>query len=239
MAEGGTVGGGQILRIVPGEAPIPIIAGLPSRGDHHTNGPAFDEQGALHFSVGTATNSGVVGEDNFEFGWLERHPDFHDLPCESVTLAGENYDTGNPLSADDLDMPDPPKPAALLAVHSASSGLDFSHSADFGHVGEAFIAQLGDMAPGVGETRGPVGFKVIRVNVETGVIEDFAVNRGKSNGPGSFLGSGGLERPVAARFDPTGSALYVVDFGVIRTSADGPMSERRTGMLWSITRGEP
>lgn len=98
VAEGGELGGGRILRIAPGEAPMALVSSLPSTGDHHTNGPAFDEQGALYFAVGTATNSGIVGEDNFEFGWLERHPDFHDVPCEDVTLSGQNFESANPLT---------------------------------------------------------------------------------------------------------------------------------------------
>ena len=41
--------------------------------------------------------------------------------------------------------------AAKLGVHSSSDGLDFSRSESFGHVGEAFVAQFGDMAPGAGK----------------------------------------------------------------------------------------
>ncbi len=55
----------------------------------------------------------------------------------------------------------------------------------------------------------------MRVNVRNGVIEEFAVNKGKANGPASKIGGGGLERPVAARFSPDGKSLYVVDFGVL------------------------
>jgi glucose/arabinose dehydrogenase len=130
----------------------------------------------------------------------------------------------------------PPKPAALLGVHSSSNGLDFSRSAAWGYAGEAFIAQFGDMSPKVGKVLSPVGFKVVRVNPATGVIQDFAVNRGKTNGPASRIGGGGLERPVAARFSPDGSALYVVDFGVMTVSERGPAPRPNTGVLWRITR---
>jgi hypothetical protein len=80
----------------------------------------------------------------------------------------------------------------------------------------------------------PVGFKVVRVNVETGVIQDFAVNR-DPHGPASKTGSGGLERPIAARFSPDGAALYVVDFGVM-TIGEDPQPKKGTGVLWRITR---
>ena len=83
----------------------------------------------------------------------------------------------------------------------------------------------------------PVGYQIVRVDPGSGVIEPFAVNRGKENGPASKLGTGGLERPVAARFDPAGTALYVVDFGVLRSAGKKPEPVQGTGVLWRITRG--
>ncbi len=126
--------------------------------------------------------------------------------------------------------------------------FDFSRSPLFGHVGEAFIAQFGDLSPTAGKVLAPVGFKVVRVNVENGIVEDFAVNHGRVNGPASKIGGGGLERPIAARFSPDGSALYLVDFGVMTVGQGGkvrlpwaknkPTSEPRrgTGALWKVTR---
>jgi glucose/arabinose dehydrogenase len=130
----------------------------------------------------------------------------------------------------------PPTPRAYLPVHASADGLDFSRNPTFGYVGEAFIGVFGDQAPQVGKVLGPVGFKVIRVNVETGVSYDFAVNRGGKNGPASLLQNGGLERPVAARFDPQGTALYVVDFGIVRAGEHGLVPQVRTGVLWRIRR---
>jgi len=129
----------------------------------------------------------------------------------------------------------PPKPAATLDVHSSSNGVDFSRAADFGYVGDAFIAQFGDQAPATGKVFGPVGFKVIHVDTKTGVIQEFAVNKGSTNGPASWQRSGGLERPLALRFDPKGSSLYVVDFGVM-TMGEKPQPYPGTGVLWRITR---
>lgn len=114
--------------------------------------------------------------------------------------------------------------------------MDFSRNDAFGHVGQAFIAQFGDMAPTVGKVLSPVGFKVVRVDVKSGVTEDFAVNR-EPYGPASKVGSGGLERPIAARFSPDGTALYVVDFGVM-TIGEDPQPKEGTGVLWRITREE-
>jgi glucose/arabinose dehydrogenase len=358
-AAGGFETGGKILRIGLDGTIATLTEGLPSLGDHRTNGPLLGPDGWLYFGQGTATNSGVVGPDNFEFGWVDRYPDLHDVPCRDLTLAGRNFTTPDPFVPGDdrlatgafvpfgtptregqlvqgrvpcngailriqptggavelvawglrnpsalawgpdgglyatdnqyedrgsrpvfgtgdllwrivpgtwYGWPDfhagrpltdanwyrpptgpapgfvlnehpgiPPRPAALLAVHSSASGLDFSRNSSFGHVGEAFITEFGDMAPIVGKILAPVGYKVVRVDVETGIIQDFAINRGKSNGPASWLGNGGLERPVAARFSPDGSALYVVDFGVITTEGGRPEPRTETGVLWRISR---
>lgn len=360
VAEGGELEGGRILRITPEGSITAIVENLPTLGDHHTNGPVFGPDGMLYFGLGTVTNSGVVGSDNYDFGWLKRNPDFHDIPCQDITLTGQNYTStiplegksgqqttgayspyGTPTTAgqtiqgslpcsgsvlrvspdggplelvawgfrnpfglafspagqlfvsdngyDDrgsrpvwgtgdylwamqpgawYGWPDysgglafdgdkfgspggeapkpllakqpgtPPKPAATLGVHSSSNGLDFSESAAFGHQGQAFIAQFGDMAPGVGKVLDPVGYKVVRVDVNTGVITDFAVNKGKENGPASKLKTGGLERPVAVKFSPDGQSLYVVDFGVMKMTEKGAEPQQRTGVVWKITRTE-
>ena len=360
VAEGGELEGGRIVRIGADGSINPIVEGLPSRGDHHTNGPAAGPDGSLYFGIGTATNSAVVGEDNLKFGWLKRDPKFHDTPCVDVTLRGENYASDDFLEGNGLvqtgafmpfgiytlpgevvygevpcngavlkvppsggkpqlvawgfrnpfglafsprgklyvtdngydergsrpvfgasdvlwevtpgtwyGWPDfsaglpldygnqfkpplrhrprlllaehpnvPPAPAAILPVHASANGLDFSRSERFGHRGEAFVALFGDQSPGTGKVMGPVGFKVVRVNLADGVIRDFAVNKGKKNAPASALGTGGLERPLAARFDPTGEALYVVDFGMLRETAAGSVPMKNTGVLWRITREE-
>jgi len=358
IAEGGALEGGRILRITDEGKISTIVENLPTRGDHHANGPAIGPDGWLYFGLGTATNSAVVGEDNLKFGWLRRYPDFHDTPCRDVTLAGKNYSTidllkgsgevstgafvpfgtstsngevirggvpcngavlkispaggapelvawgfrnpfglafspegrlyvtdngydqrgsrpvfgaGDPLwevkQGTWYGWPDfsagmrldegsqfkpllkpepelllseypniPPRPAAVLPVHASANGFDFSRSDSFGHGGEAFVALFGDQSPGTGKLLAPVGFKVVRVDVKTGVVHDFAVNHGRKNGPASAFGKGGLERPVAARFDPSGNALYVVDFGLLKETGKGSVPLQKTGVLWRITR---
>ena len=130
---------------------------------------------------------------------------------------------------------EPPRPAALFGVHSSSNGLDFSRSAAFGHAGDAFVAQFGDMAPQVGKVLAPVGYQLVRVDVEEGVVYGFAENEA-GKGPASKVGGGGFERPVSARFSPDGTALYVVDFGVMTMTEEGPHPRPGTGVLWKITR---
>jgi len=101
VAEGGEMEGGAIIKITKDGKSRTIISGLPSYGDHHTNGPAIKDD-YIYFGQGVATNSGVVGEDNYQFGWLKRKKSFHDIPCEDIILNGENYTTANPLT-DDLN----------------------------------------------------------------------------------------------------------------------------------------
>jgi glucose/arabinose dehydrogenase len=130
----------------------------------------------------------------------------------------------------------PPKPAAVFGVHSSSNGIDFSKNNGFGYMGQAFVAEFGDMAPKTGKLEFPVGFKIVRVDVTTGVIRDFAVNKGKRNGPASWLNKGGLERPVSVKFNPAGDALYIVDFGLVKMTKEGPQPQMKTGMIWKITK---
>jgi glucose/arabinose dehydrogenase len=170
---------------------------------------------------------------------------------ENVWYGWPDFSAGEPIKNDEEFKPPsenavkpllmkypntPPKPAAILGVHSSSNGFDFSSDESFGYTGQAFIAQLGDMAPNVGKVLAPVGFKVVRVNVDNGVISDFAVNKGKSNGPATWLKTGGLERPVSVKFDPAGTSLYVVDFGILRVTDKGSRPQERTGVIWRITK---
>src|SRR6185436_10473799 len=97
IAEGGEDEGGKILKINMDGSTTTLTENLPSIGDHHTNGPAIKD-GYIYFGQGTATNSGIVGPDNKEFGWLPRHKTFHDIPCMDIVLSGKNYISDNVLS---------------------------------------------------------------------------------------------------------------------------------------------
>src|SRR5919106_838024 len=82
------------------------IIGLPSIGDHHNNQIAIGggpNNNRIYFGQGEATNSGVVGEDNFRLGWAKTAPYFHDIPAKNITLTGQNFITKNPLTAEPID----------------------------------------------------------------------------------------------------------------------------------------
>ena len=374
VAEGGEKLGGRILQIASDGAVTPLVKDLPSYGDHLTNGPVIGPDGYIYFGQGTATNSGVVGTDDYRFGWLKRHPDFHDIPGQDIVLAGVNFETRDPLhrvkqtwyeryfptffpmgdttvtgayvpfgtrtrpgqaikgqvpctgaimrvplaggpvelvawglrnpyglaftpdgrlfatdnqydvrgsrpifGTGDLlwgiqsgrwyGWPDyfagepvndanrfgapgrpaptlllakrpgvPPKPVAKFGVHASADGFDFCRDRTFAQVGDAFVAEFGDMAPLAGKVEAPVGYRIARVEMPGGIIHPFAVNRGKEDGPASKQGSGGFERPIAARFDPSGKALYIVDFGQMLVGPKGIKPVENTGVLWKITR---
>ncbi|MGK7391522.1 MAG: PQQ-dependent sugar dehydrogenase [Candidatus Cyclobacteriaceae bacterium M2_1C_046] len=357
IAEGGQLEGGKILKVNKEGGAETLVEGLPSLGDHHTNGPVVKDS-YIYFGQGTATNSGVVGKDNAHFGWLYRYEDFHDIPCEDIVVNGLNYTTENVLTEDPddkavtgpyspynnkvepnqvikgaipcngavmrvpinggelelvawgfrnpygmavapdsniyitqnsydvrgsrpvwgtgdvlwrleegqwygwpdyngnlpvmaLEVPgekdpkpvlstypsEPPAPMADFGVHSSSNGIDFSHKEKFGFQGQAFVAQFGDMAPGVGKVLSPVGYKVVKVDVNTGVVENFAVNRGKENGPASWLKTEGLERPISVKFNPAGDALFIVDFGILTMTKEGDaIPYKETGVIWKVTK---
>ena len=80
-----------------------LATGLPSLGDHQNNDLVFGADGALYFGQGSATNSGVIGSDNFLYAWADRHFDFHDQPSRDFTLTGENYESPDLGTADPAD----------------------------------------------------------------------------------------------------------------------------------------
>src|ERR671916_937554 len=96
-------GGIATVDLISG-AVTPLITGLPSLGDHQNNQLAFGDDGWVYFGQGTATNSMVVGPDNAIFGWLPLFPEFHDIPCEDVTIAGSPFESPNVLTPDPNDL---------------------------------------------------------------------------------------------------------------------------------------
>lgn len=73
-----------------------VVGGLPARGDYGVTDVIFGPDGRLYFGVGAATNSGVVGLDNWAVGWVQRHPEVADRPFVPVRLRGSKFFTNNP-----------------------------------------------------------------------------------------------------------------------------------------------
>ena len=78
-----------------------LVTDLPSQGDHSNNQLAAGPDGWIYFGQGSVTNSGVVGPDNFAFGWPPKHPEVCDVPAHDIVLTGEVFES-----------PDPRKPGA-------------------------------------------------------------------------------------------------------------------------------
>lgn len=74
-----------------------VVGGLPAKGDHSVTDIVYNPaNGRLYFGLGSATNSGVVGIDNWEAGWVEYFRDFCDQPYVDLKLLGYRFDTPNP-----------------------------------------------------------------------------------------------------------------------------------------------
>jgi glucose/arabinose dehydrogenase len=76
--------------------PTTIIADLPAAGDYGMTDLAISPNGRLFFGVGSATNSGVVGVDDWKLGWVKQHPDFCDVSWWDFKLLGYRFDSPNP-----------------------------------------------------------------------------------------------------------------------------------------------
>ncbi|HZA62427.1 MAG TPA: hypothetical protein VE573_06110 [Nitrososphaeraceae archaeon] len=77
---------------------------MPTNVNHQNNQIAFSNDGKrLYVGIGSATNSGVVGEDDAMIGWLPNEPNVHDVPGNNIILTGQNFVSNNPLTAEPND----------------------------------------------------------------------------------------------------------------------------------------
>jgi glucose/arabinose dehydrogenase len=84
---------GRIATITRGRL-ADVVSGLPASGDYANSGVIF-EGGRMYFTVGTATNSGIVGPDN---SWLLSRPSTHDLACDEMVINQVNKESDNVLT---------------------------------------------------------------------------------------------------------------------------------------------
>jgi hypothetical protein len=87
---------GSVTAVRPDGSKTNVLVGLPSWGDHHNNKVVFGTDGSMYYGQGTATNSGVAGEDNSD--WIKRYPSLHDLPGQAIRITGANFATRNILN---------------------------------------------------------------------------------------------------------------------------------------------
>ena len=98
IAEGGSPG--RISYVDRAGNHVTVLDDLPGPGNYHTNMVAAGPDGKLYFSQGAMTNTGIVGLDAYDLGWLRRLPHAHDLPGHALVLSGVNVETADPLGAD-------------------------------------------------------------------------------------------------------------------------------------------
>ncbi|MEX2291577.1 MAG: hypothetical protein WD794_14795 [Mycobacteriales bacterium] len=98
LAEGGHPGRISVLTAT-GERRT-LLDGLPGPGNYHTNTALAGPDGWIYFSQGAMTNTGIVGLDSYEIGWLGRLPHAHDLPGYDVVLAAHVAETADPFAPD-------------------------------------------------------------------------------------------------------------------------------------------
>ena len=123
------------------------------------------------------------------------------------------------------------RPAASFPLESGIAHFDFSRSPFFAPNDTAFVSMAGTMDTSTEAMQN--GFKVVSVDVETGEWEDFVTNR--HPGPASSCNSGGLERPVAVKFDRTGEIMYILDLGIqYQDERYGIVTQPDTGVLWRV-----
>jgi glucose/arabinose dehydrogenase len=322
-----------------------LLEGLPGPGNYHTNMVAFGPDGYLYFSQGAMTNTGIVGLDAYELGWLRRLPHAHDLPGYEIELAGVNVTTPNPLDpapdartstgafapfgtpttagqriaaqlpctaavmrcrpdgsglelvawglrnayglgflpdgrllaldqgADDRgsrpvgnvpdllyevrpgawygwpdfiggepitaeqyrptrgpaptfvlanhhELPPPERPLLRFPPHAAAVKFDVAPAHLSAWAGHLFVALFGDEAPMTAPAGPRVGRSVARIDPSDWSLHPFLAEP--------------LLRPMDARFDATGSALYILDFGEFEMSAAGVVARAQTGKLWRL-----
>ena len=117
-----------------------------------------------------------------------------------------------------------------LAVHSSANKFDFSTTKRFRHQGDLFVAETGAFVPITGADRF-TGYKVVRVDRETGEASDFIVNEG--NTVEEVFDPSSFNKPIDVKF--AGDVMLIVDFGVFEPGLG--LVQPGTGKVWLVSHG--
>ncbi len=139
---------GAITRLSPSGERRDLVTGLPSWGAHSNGQLTLGPDGKLYVGQGTATNSGVVGLDDFLLGWLARAPDAYDRLPFALPLEGEVFET--------------PDPFRVLGAGAAGATAATGGLSPFGHVSSR-------VSPTV-----PANGTILRLNPDGSDLEVFA-----------------------------------------------------------------
>ena len=94
------------------------------------------------------------------------------------------------------------------------------------------MAIFGDAQPLTENLKELVPTGVINVDPETGKYSWFVKNKDQ---PRAGRGGGGFKRLIDVKFGPDGTALYLLDFGVMEFTGMAPNAIPNSGVLWKIS----
>jgi glucose/arabinose dehydrogenase len=264
VIQGVTLCGGSILKFDPNNAMATITTH--AWGFRNLIGLAWDSRGNMYAAENGYDIRGARPVDDYMDASLRIHegrwygvPDFSanrepltdpkfevpDSLQAMVFLGGEpiGKDLGFVIDheASGLTPPDPSMVLGKHEFHSSPSMIDVAPRSWGNWAGHTFISEWGDLTPPTDPLRpGPAGYRIVRVDPETGELNSFVANRGQ--GPASELGAlgMGLERPFDVQFGPD-DAMYIVDYGQVEIdmSQTPPyVYNEKSGIIWRVTRGE-
>ena len=225
--------GGSIARFNPDGSNYELVAW----GLRNPFGLEFDQGGQLW---ATYHGADVRGSRN-----IFNDPDYLVRVEQDAWYGWPEYFAGEPVTASRFTAPTKPqpqflwqdhpplaKPFAMFETHEAINGLAFSPGGAFGFAGDAFVAMFGTFTPvSTGVNIQPVGFRVVRVDMQTAQGHDFASNN--VPGPSYVNQTLGFDRPSDVVFAPDES-LYVVDWGASTLTPEGLKLQPLTGTVWRI-----
>jgi glucose/arabinose dehydrogenase len=190
----------------------------------------FDERGSR--PIANASDHLYLITQGLWYGW----PDF--TAGEPVTASRFTSEGGKPLEFLLTNHPNvAPVPFARFPPNSTIMGFDFNRYEEFGIIGDIFVAEFGSIWPAFGDFLTPnpgIGHKVSKVNLFTGGVTTFAIN--KTGFPSSLTLEGGFGWPTDVVFGPD-HALYILDYS---TNPRGNLQEflPYTGVIWRISKVE-
>ena len=95
ISEGGYPGRILRLELATGRQET-VVDGLPGPGNYQANMVAFGPDGKLYFSQGAMTNTGVIGLDAYDLGWLRLLPHACDVPGMEIVVRHAEFVTDDP-----------------------------------------------------------------------------------------------------------------------------------------------
>jgi glucose/arabinose dehydrogenase len=244
-----------IYSVAPGGGDLRVEA----HGIRYPRGLAFNEFGRLFF-----TNNGMemrgtrpVKDDpdallrlvpGVWYGWPDFSTDLYPIteerfqPPRHLIIKTGYPDLSFLIDHVRSELVPPERNTLLQATFPSLSGaakMDFVPAAgpfkDFR--GSVVIALSGDRSPFATSGQkllAPVGFKVVRVDVDTRQVKDFVKNT--ANVPLSRMkhrGAIALERPIDVKFGPDG-AMYILDTGRVDYRSGVPKISHGTGALYKL-----